>query len=90
MMTQPDIWSHNKKAILEYVPRGKDLKLVWENNPKTRRIIRMFQTLRDLGTEDSISFSFAGRVRTFYVMNIPNINIQQFQERVRALPATLL
>jgi hypothetical protein len=90
VMTQEDVWSHNKKAILSYVPNGKDLKLIWENDPKTQRIIRMFQTLRDLGTDDSISFSFAGRVRTFSVMNIPNKNIQQFQERIRALPATLL
>ena len=49
----------------------------------------MFQSLRDLATEESISFSFGGRVRTFYVLNIPYKNIRQFQERVRALPATL-
>src|SRR5205823_2757379 len=43
---------------------------------------------RELGTEDSISFSFGGKVRTFYVLNIPNKNIRQFQERVNVLPAT--
>ena len=48
----------------------------------------MFQSLRDLGTEDSISFSFGGRIRTFYVLNIPNKNIHQFQRRVSAFPAT--
>jgi DNA-binding beta-propeller fold protein YncE len=48
----------------------------------------MFQSLRDLGTEDSLSFSFGGRLRTFYVLNIGNKNIRQFQERVSALPAT--
>src|SRR5438477_6515355 len=48
----------------------------------------MFQSLRDLGTEDSISFSFGGRVRSFYVLNIPNKNVGQFQDRVRAFPAT--
>jgi len=89
-MTQDDVWSHNKKAILNCVPNGKDLKLIWENDPKTRRIIRTFHILRDLGTEGSISFSFGQRVRTFYVISIPNRNIQQFQERVRALPAALL
>src|SRR5947207_12774143 len=46
----------------------------------------MFQSLRDLGTEDSISFSFGGRVRTFYVLNIPAENIPQFQQRVTAFP----
>ena len=48
----------------------------------------MFQSLRDFGTEDSLSFSFGGRVRTFYVLNIPSENIPQFQQRVSAFPAT--
>jgi hypothetical protein len=90
VMTGQDIWSHNKKAIANYVPNGKDLKLIWETgDPGTERIIRMFQSLRDLGTEDSLSFSFGGRGRTFYVLNIPYKNIRQFQERVRALPDSL-
>jgi len=86
MMTQQEIWSANKKAILEYVPRGKDLKLIWENDPKIERIRSLFESSRDLATEDSISFSFAGRAMTFYVLNIASNNILQFQERVRALP----
>src|SRR4030095_5702989 len=61
---------------------------IWERDPKTARIIRMFQSLRNFGTQDSISFSFGGRLRTFYVLNIGNKNIRQFQDRVRALPAT--
>src|SRR5436309_12927556 len=48
----------------------------------------MFQTLRDLRTEDSLLFSFGGRGRRFYVLNIPNKNIQQFQQGVIAFPAT--
>ena len=87
-MTEQDVWNANKRAVLGYVPGSKDLKLIWENNPKTQRIIRMFQSLRELGTEGSISFSFGRRVRTFYVLNIPNKNIRQFQERVNVLPAT--
>jgi hypothetical protein len=87
VMTGQDIWSHNKRAIATYVPNGKDLKLIWETGgPVTESIIRMFNSLRDLGTEDSLSFSFGGRARTFYVLNIPYKNIPQFQERVRALP----
>jgi hypothetical protein len=84
--TGQDIWSHNKMAIANYVPSGKDLKLIWEGNQSTERIVRMLQPLRDLATEESLSFSFGGRVRTFYVLNIPYKNIRQFQERVRALP----
>ena len=86
LMTQQDVWSHNKQAILEYVPNGKDLKLIWESDPKTRRIIAMFRPLSDLATADSVSFSFGGRLRTFYVLNIPYKDIRQFQERARALP----
>ena len=90
VMTEQDVWNANKKAILSYVPSNKDLKLIWERTPKTERIIRMFQSLRALGTEDAISFSFGGRLRTFYVLNIPNKNIHQFQRRVRTLPPTPL
>ena len=90
VMTGQDIWSHNKKAIATYVPNGKDLKLIWETgHPGTEKIIRIFQSLRDLETEDSLSFSFGGRARAFYVLNIPYKNIRQFQERVRALPDSL-
>ena len=88
VMTEQDVWNANKKAISTYVPTNKNLKLIWERDPKTERIIRMFQSLRDFAMEDSISFSFGGRLRTFYVLNIPNKNIRQFQRRVRALPAT--
>jgi hypothetical protein len=88
VMTEQQVWSANKKAVVNYVPSDKDLKLIWERHPKIERIIRMFQPLRDLATEDSISFPFAGRLRTFYVLNIPNKNIRQFQDRVRALPDT--
>ena len=90
VMSEQDVWNANKKAIVTYPPTNKDLKLIWERDPKTERIIRMFQSLRDLGIEDSISFSFGGRLRTFYVLNIPNKNIHQFQKRVNTLPPTPL
>ena len=90
ILTGQEIWSHNKKAIANYVPNGKNLKLIWETGgPATEGIIRMFQPLRGLVTENSLSFSFRGRTRTFYVLNIPYKNIRQFQERVRALPDSL-
>jgi len=88
VMSEQDVWNANKNAIVAYTPSNKDLKLIWERDPKAERIIRQFQSLRDLGTEDSISFSFGGRLRTFYVLNIPNNNIRQFQQGVKALPAT--
>jgi DNA-binding beta-propeller fold protein YncE len=88
VMTEQDVWNTNKKSVSAYIPGSKDLKLIWERQPKTERIIKMFQSLRDFGTEDPISFSFGGRTRTFYVLNIPSENIPQFQQRVSAFPAT--
>ena len=71
VMTEQDVWNANKRAILSYAPGNKDLKLIWERDPKTERIIRMFQSLRDLGTEDSLSFSFGGRIRTLLCLKHP-------------------
>ena len=90
VMTEQEVWNANKRAILNYVPADKNLKLIWERDPKTVRIIKMFQPFRDLGSEDSISFIFAGRARMFYVLNITNHNIRELQERVRALPVSPL
>jgi hypothetical protein len=86
VMTGQDTWSHNKKAIANYVPNGKDLKLIWESGPTAEKIIEILRPLRDLATEESVSFSFGGRRRTFNVLNISSNNILQFQERVRTLP----
>jgi DNA-binding beta-propeller fold protein YncE len=88
VMPEQEVWNANKRTILNYISTKKDLKLIWENDPQKQRIIRMFQSLRGLGTEDSISFTLGGRVRSFYVLNVPNKNIHQFQQRVGALPAT--
>ena len=89
VLPQQEVWSDNKMAIFTYVPSNKDLKLIWESGPTTGRRLEMLRPLRDLATEESISFSFAGRIRTFNVLNIPYRNIRQFQERVRALPDSL-
>ena len=53
VMSEQDVWNANKNAILSYAPGNKNLKLIWERDPKTERIITKFQSLRDLGTEDS-------------------------------------
>jgi hypothetical protein len=90
VMGEGEIWTANKKALADYVPSDKDLKLIWERHPKTNRIIRVFEQFRDFGTEESISYSFGGIERKFYVLNIGTQNIRQFQERVRTLPDSLL
>jgi hypothetical protein len=89
LMIQQDVWSHNRKAILDYVPKGKDLKLIWESDSKTERIVEILRRLRDTASQESISCSFAGRQRTFHVLNIASSDIGEFQGRVRALPDSL-
>jgi DNA-binding beta-propeller fold protein YncE len=88
VMSEQDVWTANKQAVLSYVPTNKALKLIWEIDPKTRRIIQMFQSLRHLGTDNYVSFSSGRRLRRFYVLNVPNKNIHQFQDSIRAFPAT--
>jgi|ERR1051326_3882538 hypothetical protein len=88
VMSLESIWSANRKAILDYVPKNKDLKLLWENDPKTQRIVGLLRS-PGVATEESIGFSFEGRETTFYVMNVAQANIRAFQDRVRTLPLSL-
>ena len=84
-----DLWRQNKKILVGYVPHGKDLKLIWEKGGRAERIIKMLKPARELGTEDSLSFSFAGRTWNFFVLNISSENIPAFRARVQSLPDTL-
>jgi hypothetical protein len=93
VMAQQEIWRLNKRAIADYVPRGKDLKLIWqiEDPPKIDKIIEMYEPFRQLATEQTISYSFVsgdafGGKSKFYVLDIPSKNIKEFQERVRNFP----
>jgi hypothetical protein len=86
---EQDLWSQNKKILVGYVPHGKDLKIIWEKGARSERIIKMLKPARELGREESISFSFAGRTWNFYVLNISSENIPAFRERVQGLPDTL-
>ena len=70
------------------LPAKKDLKLIWERDPKTERIIRVSNRSATLERRTHFRFLLADRLRTFYVLNIPNKNIREFQQRVSALPAT--
>jgi hypothetical protein len=92
-MAQQEIWRLNKKAIANYVPRGRDLKLIWQikDPPKTDKIIKMYEPLRQLTKEQTISYSFVsgdavGGQSQFYVLDIPSQNITEFQKGVRNLP----
>jgi hypothetical protein len=86
IMDERAIWSANRRALINHVPSGKGLKLIWEKHPKTARITKVFEEFRGLGTEETISYSFGGRERQFYVLNVGVQTILLLQERVRALP----
>ena len=86
IQTEQQVWTANKKAIANYVPTGKDLKLIWERDGKTERVIRTYGAFRDLVTEESLTYAFEGRGRIFYVLNVECNNIGKLQERAKALP----
>lgn len=86
LQSPQQVWAANKNAIANYAPANKDLKLVWERGPKMERVIRMFEPLRDIGREESLTMFFAGRGRLFYVLTFQSQNINQLKERVNALP----
>ena len=48
IMTHDDVWGHNKRAIVNYLPKEKDLKLIWESDPKVDRISTVLGSLRGL------------------------------------------
>jgi streptogramin lyase len=87
LMTEQEVWRSNKNAIVSYPSDKKGLKLIWERDPKTERIISRFESVRDLGTEDHLSLPIAGKIRRFYVLTIPNENIGELKSRVAAFPS---
>ena len=90
VQTEQQIWTANKKAILDYVPKGKDLKLIWERDGKSEKIVRLFDPLGDMIKSEYLTMTYGeGLGKIFYVLNIDAINISKLQERVKALPDNL-
>ena len=87
LLPERELWNANRIALARYIPHGKNLKLIWETDPKLERVFTLLGSLRDLTSEESLSFTFAGHQRKFYILNVSAANIGAFQQRVRALPA---
>ena len=89
--TEQQVWGANKNTLINYVPSGKDLKLIWvrDGYGKTQRIIKMFEPFRDIGREEFLAYSFAGQAKSFYTLTFQSRHIRQLQDRVRALPDNL-
>ncbi len=80
LMDEGKILTVNKRAIQNYPSRNKDLKLVWEVNEKTERIVKAFQLGKQWGDDQVLRFNYAGYGFELYILNIKNANIQKFQE----------
>lgn len=89
VQTTQQIWTANKKAILNYVPRGKGLKLIWERNGNTERVLRLFDPWPELIKQEYLTLTYEGLGKIFYVIDIEEKNILQFKEKVRGLPDNL-
>ncbi|KNY28807.1 hypothetical protein [Pseudobacteroides cellulosolvens] len=76
IMNEEDIFDANKKAINEYDSSSKkDLKLIWEYDQKTNRIISEFKKFENYGKGKDISVKTdSGNVR-FYILDILNKDI---------------
>lgn len=85
LMQENEILETNKKAIGNYVKGTKDLKLIWEVNEKTNKVIAQFKKLNSLGSDEVIGSQHAGQSFSFYVLNIKNANIDEFKEKVKTL-----
>lgn len=78
--TTEEIYNDNIKAIEEYRPAGKDLKLVWEISDKSAGIVELFKQYRHYGHERVYFGESDGNQFSLYVLTINNENIKQFQQ----------
>ena len=65
VMSEQEIWNANKRAILGYVPTNKNLKLIWERDPKTGRIIEVSNRSATLERKTLFRFFLAGEQGAF-------------------------
>ena len=85
LLQEQEILNINKRVIENYRKNAKDLKLVWEETEKTRRIIGEFKKLNYLGSDETLSSQHEGRSFTIYVLNIKNENIEEFKQKAREI-----
>lgn len=82
---EADILGNNLRAIQSYQKTNKDLKLIWEIEEKTTRIIELFKQFNYMGSDQILGSSHAGIKFSFYVLNIKNDRIDEFKEKVQGL-----
>jgi hypothetical protein len=82
LLNELDILNVNKNTIINYQTGAKDLKLIWEIQNKTKRIIAAFMKLNYLGADRVLTSGHAGESFSFYVLTIKNQNINLFKHKV--------
>jgi hypothetical protein len=85
LLTEAEILGDNLLAIQNYQKTNKDLKLIWEIDEKTKRIIELFKQFNYMGSDQILASSHAGINFSFYVLNIKNDRIDEFKEWVQGL-----
>lgn len=86
LISTEELLAVNKKALAGYQKTGKNLKLIWEEAPKSRPVIEKFQRLNKYGFDETVEFSHEGRVFRFYILTIKYEHIEAFKaeaEKIR-------
>ncbi len=85
LMSADELFSFNRKAILEYKPHGKDLTLIWERTEKSKYIYALFKDTSPYATDTIISENIEGTPIFLDILTIPSEYIEVFQQSVKQL-----
>jgi len=74
----------NIRAVAAYEPRGKGLKLIWEESQISQEVIERFALLERFGSSERLGGAVDGESFSLYVLTIPPENVASFREAVAA------
>lgn len=74
----------NIRAIADYEPGGKALKLIWEESEIAQDTIRRFAQLERFGAGQRFGGTVDGKSFSIYVLTIPSTNVAAFRQAVIA------
>jgi hypothetical protein len=85
-LSEGDIFDINKRAIKDYESSSKkDLKLIWEYDGKTYRIISAFKEFERYGKGEMINIHTDNGDVKFYILDISNQNIDKLKSDIDKL-----
>jgi hypothetical protein len=78
----------NVRAIAAYEPRGKVLKLIWEESAISEEVIGRFAQFDGFGSSERLGGMVDGEPFSIYVLSIPPVQVAAFRDAVTAsIPA---